>query len=120
MSIIMYTKLKSTKLPIPVQRALTKLGKDIRSARVRRRISTLVMAERCLIARTTLHKVENGDPGVSIGTYATALFVLGLTDRLMDLADVRFDEVGLALDEERLPRRIHSKPWGGSKRKQGS
>ncbi len=118
----MYTKLKSAKLPIPVQRALTKLGKDIRGARVRRRISTLVMAERCLIARTTLHKVENGDPGVSIGTYATALFVLGLTDRLMNLADVRFDEVGLTLEEERLPQRIHSKPWGGSsrkKRKQG-
>lgn len=114
--------MKPTKLPIPVQRALTKLGKDIRSARVRRRISTLVMADRCLIARTTLHKVENGDPGVSIGAYATALFVLGLTDRLADLADVRFDEVGLSLEEERLPRRIHSKPWGGGtgkKRKQG-
>lgn len=115
--------MKPTKLPIPVQRALTKLGKDIRSARVRRRISTLVMADRCLIARTTLHKVENGDPGVSIGAYATALFVLGLTDRLADLADVRFDEVGLSLEEERLPKRIHSKPWGGGtgkKRKQGS
>ena len=53
-----------------------------------------------------------------MGTYATVLFVLGLTDRLMNLADVRFDEVGLTLDEERLPQRIHSKPWGG--RKQGS
>jgi transcriptional regulator with XRE-family HTH domain len=109
--------MKSTKLPIPVQRALMKLGKDIRNARVRRRIATKVMAERCLIARTTLHKVEKGDPGVSMGTYATALFVLGLTDRLMNLADVRFDEVGLALDEERLPQRIHSKPWGGRKQR---
>jgi transcriptional regulator with XRE-family HTH domain len=112
--------MKPEKLPIPVQRALIKLGKDIRSARVRRRIPTLVMAERCLIARTTLHKVENGDPGVSIGTYATVLFVLGLTDRLMDLADVRFDEVGLALEEERLPQRIHSKPWDGSSRKKST
>lgn len=93
-------------LPIPVKRALAKLGEDMRSARIRRRISTTVMAERAFITRVTLYKVERGDPGVSLGIYATVLFVLGLTDRIVALADVRRDEVGLQLDEERLPRRI--------------
>jgi transcriptional regulator with XRE-family HTH domain len=93
-------------LPIPVKRALSKLGEDIRSARIRRRISTTVMAERAFITRVTLGKVERGDSGVSLGIYATVLFVLGLTDRLAGLADVRTDEVGLQLEGSRLPRRV--------------
>jgi transcriptional regulator with XRE-family HTH domain len=92
--------------PLPVRRALAKLGADIRSARLRRRISTAVMAERAFITRATLLKVEKGDPAVSLGIYATVLFVLGMTARLSDLADVRSDETGLQLEEERLPRRI--------------
>jgi hypothetical protein len=54
----------------------------------------------------TLSKVEKGDPGVSVGTYATVLFSLGLADRLADVADPRHDTVGLELEEEHLPERI--------------
>ena len=93
-------------LPLPVKRAVAKLGDDIRSARLRRRIPTTIMAARAFITRTTLLKVERGDPGVSLGIYATVLFILGLTPRLADLADVRADDVGLQLEEERLPKRI--------------
>jgi transcriptional regulator with XRE-family HTH domain len=93
-------------LPLPVARALRKLGSDIRDARRRRRIPTTTMAERASISRTTLAKVEQGNPGVQFGTYATVLFVLGLTDRIADLADVRLDKTGLELEDERLPQRI--------------
>ena len=93
-------------IPIPVRRALRKLGADIRDARRRRRIPTAVMAERALISRMTLNKVEKGDTGVSLGIYATVLFVLGMTERLAELADARHDAVGLSLEEERLPQRI--------------
>lgn len=96
-------------LPLPVRRALRKLGRDIREARLRRRIPTAVVAERASISRTTLFKLEKGDPGVSIGIFATVLFVLGMGDRLGELADIRRDEHGLALDEERLPKRIRPK-----------
>ena len=67
------------------------------------------MAQRALITRMTLYKVERGDPTVSIGAYTTVLFVLGLTDRLAELADVRFDELGLSLEQEHLPKRIRAK-----------
>lgn len=93
-------------LPLPVQRALRKLGADIRAARRRRRITAEVLAQRVMTSHVTLAKVERGDPSVSIGIYATALFVLGLVDRLGALADASTDEVGLALDEERLPQRV--------------
>jgi transcriptional regulator with XRE-family HTH domain len=97
-----------TALPISVERALRKLGADIRDARRRRRIATAVMAERAGISRTTLHKVERGDASVSLGGYATVLFVLGLSDRLALLADITKDATGLDLEEERLPRRIRA------------
>jgi hypothetical protein len=98
----------SAKMPIPAARALRKLGHDMRDARLRRRIPTAIMSQRALVTRTTLHKVEKGDPTVSMGTYTTVLFVLGMTERLAELADARFDRLGLVLEEERLPKRIRS------------
>ena len=93
-------------MPLPVKRALAKLGEDIRTARLRHRIPTTLMAERAMITRTTLSKVEKGDAGVSLGIYATVLFILGMVSRLSELADVRNDSVGLQLEEGRLPKRI--------------
>lgn len=95
-------------LPIPVKRVLRKLGSDIRDARRRRRIPTKLMAERAGIGRSTLHKVEKGDPSVAVGTYVTVLFVLGMTARLAELADSKHDAVGLDLEDERLPKRIRT------------
>jgi hypothetical protein len=103
----MSTRTEAT-LPIPVRRALKKLGADIRDARRRRRIPTKIMAERSLISRVTLTKVEKGNPSVSLGIYATVLFVLGLTERLAELADSKHDAVGLSLEDDLLPQRIRS------------
>ena len=43
-----------------------------------------------------------------MGIYATVLFVLGLVDRIADLADARNDATGLQLEEEHLPKRIRT------------
>jgi transcriptional regulator with XRE-family HTH domain len=93
-------------LPLPVARALRKLGADIRDARRRRRIPAALLAQRAMTSHVTLAKVERGNPAVSIAVYANVLFVLGMVDRLGALADASTDEVGLALEEERLPQRI--------------
>ena len=93
-------------LPFPVMRTLLKLGLDIRNARLRRRIQIELLAERASIARSTLHKIEKGNPGVCMGSYATVLFVLGMLDKLAVIADAVTDKVGLDLEEERLPKRI--------------
>ena len=61
-----------------------------------------------MISRTTLSKVEKGDPGVSLGIYATVLFVLGLENRVAELIDPRHDAVGLDLEAEALPKRIRA------------
>jgi hypothetical protein len=93
-------------LPIPVRHALRKLGHDVRDARRRRRIPVAIAAERASISRTTLVKIEKGDPGVGLGIYATVLFVMGMVERLADLADPTHDAVGLQLEGEHLPQRI--------------
>jgi transcriptional regulator with XRE-family HTH domain len=93
-------------LPIPVSRALRKLGHDIKDARRRRRITMAIAAERASISKPTFIRVERGDPSVSMGSYATVLFVLGMADRLGDLVASKNDPVGLQLEEDNLPQRI--------------
>lgn len=99
------TMRKTTVFPIPVSRTLKKLGSDIKEARIRRRITAEMMVQRAGITRPTLAKVERGDPMTSMGIYAKVLFVLGLSDKLEDIADIRFDTTGLILDAVKLPKR---------------
>src|ERR1700689_2029573 len=96
----------SSRTPVPATRALRKLGHDIRDARRRRRIPVAILAERASISRMTLNKVEKGDPGVAVGTSATILFTLGMSDRFADVADPRHDTLGRELEEDHLPERI--------------
>ena len=93
-------------IPLPVRSGLKKLGGDIADARKRRRISTAMMAERARISRPTLVRLERGDANVSLGIFATVLFVLGMHHRLAELADASHDRTGLDLEAESLPKRI--------------
>jgi len=66
-----------------------------------------VVAARAFISRGTLARVEQGDPAVSFGIYASVMQALGLIGPLSDLlAD---DQVGAALESERLPKRVRTK-----------
>lgn len=95
-------------IPLPVRSVLKKLGGDIADARKRRRISTATMAERARISRPTLVRLERGGVNVSVGIFATVLFVLGMQGRLAELADASHDRTGLDLESESLPKRIDS------------
>ena len=96
-------------LPAQLRRSLSKLGADIGAARRKRGLTVAMMMERIGVAKTTYLRVEKGDPKVAMGTYAMALFVLGLGNGLGELADVRGDEAGLLLDTSRLPKRVRVK-----------
>ncbi len=109
----MKTQANST-LPRAARQALIKLGGDIAVARKKRRISTVSMAERAFISRGTLSKLEKGDPSVSMGIYATVLFILGLIEKLGQVADRSSDTLGLDIEEDRLPKKVQPR---GRKRK---
>jgi transcriptional regulator with XRE-family HTH domain len=96
-------------LPLPVERALKKFGADIRIARLKRGLTTEMMAERIGIHRTTYSKIEKGDPFVGVGAYAATLFVLGFGTPLGELIDQRKDDAGLLLNLEKLPKRVRTK-----------
>ena len=95
-----------TNLPIPVISALRKLGQDINDARRRRRITAQLMAQRAGLSRSTIGKIEKGDPTTSMGSYGAVLFVLGMEKRLSDLVDSIHDLVGRRLEDENLPQRV--------------
>lgn len=78
------------------------LGERLRVARLRRRISTILMAERVGVSRDTLHRLEQGDPNIALGTYARILRVLGL-DRDLD-ALAGDDELGRKLQDQAIAR----------------
>jgi DNA-binding XRE family transcriptional regulator len=92
-----------------VRRSLKKLGGDLALARRKRKLTTAMMAERVGLSRSTYHRLEQGDPTVSLGAYAMALFVLGFGTALGDLVDPGQDGQGLLLDAQRVPTRVRVK-----------
>ncbi|MBS0403619.1 MAG: helix-turn-helix transcriptional regulator [Proteobacteria bacterium] len=95
--------------PLPVQRALLKLGADLSLARRRRHVSQASLAERMGASLSTVRRMEKGDARVPIHFFARALHVFGELQALEHLLDTPKDEIGLALMDEQLPQRVRSK-----------
>ncbi len=93
-------------LPLHVRRSLVKFGSDLSIARRKRRLTVAMMCERIGVSKSTWQRMEKGDPTVSMGAYAQALFALGFGSPLAELIDQRNDEQGLLLDVEHLPKRV--------------
>jgi len=98
-----------TPLPLPVERAIRKLGSDLSLARRRRHISQASLAERMGASLSTVRRMENGDVRVPIHFFARALHVFGEINALAQLLDTQNDDIGLALLDEQLPKRIRKK-----------
>jgi len=72
---------KAESWPTLVQERLTIWGKCINTQRLRQRITAADLSARLGISRTTLLRLENGDPGAGAGAYLTALLALGIVDQ---------------------------------------
>lgn len=93
------TSKKQTLLP-RFQKILEKMGENIKLARKRRKLTTIQVAERAGIDRTTLYHIEKGNASVSLGAYFNVLRVLGLQDDFLKLA--ADDEFGRKLQDLKL------------------
>ena len=98
-----------------VHRSLSKVGENIRLARLRRGLSAVLVAQRAGIARPTLYAIERGDPAVSAGHYAMVLFVLGLDADLARIA--RDDELGRKLQDANLETKTRRRAPKSTSRK---
>jgi len=97
-------------LPHEVRHSLRELGNRIRTARLRRRLSQAELAASLYVTRKTLARLENGDPGVSLAVFATALFAFGLHGQLDELVTPQSDVIGLWHAERQLPKRVRRRP----------
>lgn len=79
------------------QRQLSELGERLRLARKRRKLSNAVVAQRAGVSRTTVYKVEAGNPGATLGAYVRVLAALGLEGDLDLLA--ADDRIGRKLQD---------------------
>jgi transcriptional regulator with XRE-family HTH domain len=92
------------KLSPRLAQACSHLGQNIRIARQRRRLTMQMVAERAGISRVTLSKIEHGDASVTLGAYASVLFVLGLEQQLETLA--ADDPLGRKLQDLSVGQRV--------------
>ena len=77
---------------------LKTMGEQIKMARLRRKLSATLVSERAGISRSTLWKVENGNPSVAVGIYAAVLHALNNMDK--DLLRIAGDdELGRKLQD---------------------
>lgn len=78
-------------LPPSTAAAIEKLGADLAVARLRRRESLKAWAQRLGVSVPTLLRLEAGDPSVSLGIVATALWLIQRDDDLGELASPETD-----------------------------
>ncbi|MDP1993370.1 MAG: helix-turn-helix transcriptional regulator [Syntrophales bacterium] len=97
-----------TGLPSKMDEEMRRLGADIRLARQRRNMTQQMMAESMFVTAKTVRRVEAGDPGVSLGVYAAALFVLGFMGRLAKLAAPEMDTWGNWQQRKKAPKRVRT------------
>ena len=95
---------KSVVLMPKTQVILETMGNQIKMARLRRKISAELVAERAGISRATLWAVEKGSPSVSVGIYAAVLHALNGMDKDLLLV-AKDDELGRKLQDLALPLR---------------
>lgn len=94
----------SKALPAAVEQLLLQLGRNIRTARLRRHLRLVDVAERVGISRFLMSDIEKGKPTVAIASYVSTLWALGLMDDLYHLADPDRDTEGKILESARAPK----------------
>ena len=90
--------------PAAVQDALDRLGRNLRTARLRRRLPQAELARRVGVSRFVIADIEKGKATPGIAAHLGVLWVLGLLPHLGEVADPDRDEEGKALERARTPR----------------
>ena len=102
---------KKTIVLLPeTEKILEQMGLQIKYARLRRKLTSELVAERAGISRATLVSIEKGSPSVAMGCYAAVLHALNYMDKDLLLV-AKDDELGRKLQDldfpvrQRAPRR---------------
>jgi transcriptional regulator with XRE-family HTH domain len=92
--------------PVGAFQPIVKLGEDLRIARKRRGLRIMDVAQAADCGQDTLRRLENGDPGVSLGVLARVAAALGRVEELASMMDAARDFEGMKSAVQRLPQRV--------------
>lgn len=92
--------------PYPVEQALKRLGADLRTARVRRKMTHQNVADKIGVSRFVVAGAEAGKPSTAVVVYFALLWAYGLLDQLEHVAAPARDKEGLALSIASEPKRV--------------
>ncbi|MFM6904998.1 MAG: helix-turn-helix domain-containing protein [Acinetobacter tjernbergiae] len=99
-------KSSSQFLMFGVEELLQQVGQNIRTARIRRNLTILELANRVHVDERTISRLEKGDPSINFKNLVTVLMIFGLEDSVFDIAHPNADEVGRALELQKQPKRV--------------
>lgn len=94
---------RSSPISEALRKTLRDLGQKLRSRRKRLGISVVTAAEAAGMSRITFHRIERGEPSVSMGAYLSALSAMGLE---LGLSEARRKNEGARQTGTRLPDQI--------------
>lgn len=92
--------------PLRVKRAAADIGTQLTAWRKLQNLTAQQVAERANISPSTLRRVEQGDPGVTLETLLGVLRALGTLDRMVEALDPYTTDLGRARAATTLPKRI--------------
>ena len=83
--------------PYAVEQALTRLGQNLRTARIRRNLTIDEVAQKIGTGRRAVMDAEKGKTSTSIGVYTALIWVYDLLQPFRDVANPANDDQGLSL-----------------------
>ncbi|SEQ79535.1 helix-turn-helix domain-containing protein [Microlunatus flavus] len=96
----------SRERPVRVERSAAELGRHLLTWRKLQNLTAEQVAERAHVTRTTLRRLEHGEPGVGLDVFLGVARALGQLDRVVTALDPYETDLGRARAEETLPERV--------------
>ena len=98
------------KRPTPVRTTLAtkRIGESINTWRKLRGLTVQQLADKANASRSTISRLESGDPSVSFETVLNVATKLGIMDRVIDAFDPYETDYGRIRADEMLPQRVRS------------
>ncbi|GEP39620.1 hypothetical protein NPS01_32830 [Nocardioides psychrotolerans] len=93
-------------LPVRVRRGAAEIGDHLLTWRKLQNLTAEQVADRAGISRTTLRRLEHGDPGVGLDVFLGVARALGQLDRVVESVDPYETDLGRARADDVLPRRV--------------
>ena len=96
-------------VPMATKLAARRIGENLSTWRRLYGLSSQQVAERAAVSRSTVSRLENGDPTVSFATFLNVCRAVGVLDAISTATDPYETDLGRARADTAIPQRIRSK-----------